>query len=67
MHKALLLSVPILLLAACADEQRLPMAPIDFAREGTIPLAVANVEVVDEYVPPEKPAACRARRARAAL
>ncbi len=54
MRKAMSLFIPILLLAACAPEERLPMAPIDFAGEAPIPLAVANVEVVDEYVPPER-------------
>ena len=54
MKRLFALLLPLALVASCAPEERLPMAPIDFAAEGAIPLSVATIEVVDEYQPPEK-------------
>jgi hypothetical protein len=54
MKKTLLVLFPLVLLAACAPEERLPMAPITFVNEPPITLSVGNIDVVDEYVPPEK-------------
>ena len=44
----------LLLLSACAGEQRLPLAKIDFAGRPPIALTVATVEVVDDYTPPKE-------------
>ncbi len=51
--KYVLLLLPLLLVAACADEDVPFIPPISFAQQPPIALNVATVEVVDEYVPPK--------------
>ncbi len=54
MKKTLIL-IPFLLLAGCGGGEDVPfIPPISFANEPPIVLNVANVQVVEEYVPPKQ-------------